>query len=206
MDTVLRRSVGIRWVAVGGALCALFSVGCRRESAAERSCRLLLRGVSEGDGGAVFDQLYEPTQWALHNIQRNHSRMRELITGGYPPGEQAGALSRLYGAEAENGRDLFGRVYAERYAAALQARLGGGAVTVTPVAGSTDVECRRAQAAGPPYRLGLGPGGRYGLRELAGEWEAAALRTFQDLATVEKNADIYRHAGPAGATSRPGTP
>lgn len=207
-------------------LVVLWAGACQPQNSPERVCGNFLRAVAEGDATLIFDQLSQPTQWALYTVQKNQARMRQLVQQSYPAGEQAQALSRLYAADAENGRELFARLYAERYGASFRQRLGSGAVKAelvpsapsggaSPVGG--ELHCHRAAAGGAAFRFVREASGRYGLVELAAEWEAAQLRATHDLATVEKNAEIYRQAGgttgpvpspsptgpaPAGSTTR----
>ncbi|HNN93270.1 MAG TPA: hypothetical protein PKI03_13415 [Pseudomonadota bacterium] len=202
------------------------TAACQPQNSPERICGSFLRAVAEGDATLIFDQLSQPTQWALYTVQKNQARMRQLVQQSYPAGEQAQALSRLYAADAENGRDLFARLYAERYAASFRQRLGSGAVKAEVLSpgpsepaspNGGELHCRRGAAGGAAFRFVREASGRYGLVELAPEWEAAQLRATHDLATVEKNAEIYRQAGgsmgptpspppsgpaPAGSTTR----
>lgn len=173
--------------------------GCPSGKSPERTCQSFLSAVAEGDAPMIFDRLSQPTQWAMYTVQSQHAAMRALVQKSYPASEQAQALSRLYAAEAENGRDLFARLYPERYAASFHARLGSGAAQVELGAGGAELLCRRANTAGPPFRFARDESGRYGLSELAAEWESAQLRATHDRATVEKNAEIYRQASGAGA-------
>ena len=185
-------------------LVVLVTAACQPQNSPERICGSFLRAVAEGDATLIFDQLSQPTQWALYTVQKNQARMRQLVQQSYPAGEQAQALSRLYAADAENGRELFARIYAERYGASFRQRLGSGAAKaeVVPAAQSGEtnpvggeLRCQRAAAGGAAFRFVREASGRYGLVELAPEWEAAQLRATHDLATVEKNAEIYRQAG-----------
>lgn len=182
-------------------LAALGIAACQPSHNPERACKSFLRAVAEGDASMVFDQLTQPTQWAMYTVQRHHARMRDLVRGSYPASEQSVALSRLYAAEAENGRDLFSRLYAERYAAGFHGRLGTGAAQAEVVQSGAELLCRRANAGGPPFRFVREASGRYAVSELAAEWESAQLRATHDLATVEKNAEIYRQASGAGSPS-----
>lgn len=184
------------------ALLAVAAFGCQPSKSPEQACKNFLRAVAEGDAPAIFEQLSQPTQWAMFAVQKHQTRMRDLVRTSYPATEQAAALSRLYAAEADSGRDLFSRLYGERYAATFSARLGSGAAQVEVLADGAAMNCRRTVSPGPPFHFVRDRAGRYALSELASEWEGAQLRATHDLATVEKNAEIYRHAsgtGPAPA-------
>lgn len=187
---------GLPWLL---PLCAVALAGCPSGRSPERTCQSFLAAVAEGDATMVFDRLSQPTQWAMYTVQGHHAAMRALVRQSYPASEQAQALSRLYAAEAENGRDLFSRLYPERYAAPFHARLGSGAAQVDLQAGGAEFLCRRANATGPAFRFTRDKNGLYGLAELADEWESAQLRATHDRATVEKNAEIYRQASGAAA-------
>ncbi len=180
-------------------LCSVLPLGCRGQSTPERVCTSFVRAVSEGDAGAVYDNLLETTQWGLHGVQSNHRRMRALIESSYPEHERAAALSRLYGAEADSGRDLFSRLYAERYAAEWSARLGlsgDKAAAASPLNVSAspgragEFLCRRG--SGRPFRLARSASGRFGVADISDEWEQAQLGAIHDLDTVERNANLYR--------------
>lgn len=185
---------------LGIAALALLPGGCQRRSSPHYACQQLVRAVSEGDAEGVFDSLTQPTQWALYTVQKNHARMWTLVQADYPPKEQSLALSRLYAADAHDGRELFSDLYEERYAAGLAARLGSGPIQVV-LGADQQVQCRREHSPGAPFRLARDASGQFGLAELASEWEQAQLRTTHDLATVEKNAEIYRRAKQAAAAS-----
>ncbi len=186
-------------------LAVLGTAGCPPSGSPERVCQSFLRAVSEGDATLIFERLSQPTQWAMYTVQKHHARMRQLVQTSYPAAEQSPALSRLYAADAENGRELFARLYAERYAPSFQARLGSGAARGELKASGAELYCRRENGSGAPFRLVREANGRYGLVELAEEWESAQLRATHDLATVEKNAEIYRQAG-GSAGIPPGPP
>lgn len=193
MSSAARAS--LRLVAAG---CALLSAvgcvaGCHRVMSPEQTCEQLLRGIAEGDSVTVFEVLTQPTQWALYTVQKNHQKMRQLIEKSYPEAERPAALARLYGADADDGRALFARAYAERYGATLAARLGTGEPQLRRD-GSDVALCSRSQSQSPPYRLQRASSGRWGFAELDLEWDQAQLRAVHDLATVQKNADLYQQA------------
>ena len=60
-----------------------------------------------------------------------------------------GAVPPVYAADAENGRELFARLYAERYGASFRQRLGSGAVKaeLVPSAPERRGQSRRRRAA-----------------------------------------------------------
>ena len=59
------------------------------------------------------------------------------------------------------------------------------------------------RAGGSVFHFAVDDKGRWGFLELRDEWEHAKLRSTHDLATVQRNAELYRRAGPAaGATPR----
>ena len=181
--------------------------GCQSSKSPDYACHELVRSIGEGDAVGVFELLTQPTRWALYTVQKNHARMWTLVQTHYPPKERRVALSRLYAAAAEDGRDLFALLYEERYAADFAARLGTGRLRITPGPTADVVFCGREGQAGAPFRLARDATWRFGLSELEAEWEQAQLRATHDLATVEKNAEIYRSAGrpvlPAPASTRP---
>lgn len=165
--------------------------GCRHPRTPEQACEDFLRAVSEGDGGGVFDSLVETTRWAFYTVQKNHRKMRDLVGETYPPAERPAALARLYGAEADSGRDLFIQIYPERYAASWSSRLGTGELRVAPSPDKpTEYLCQRA--SGQPFRISRSASGKWGMSELNAEWDQAQLRAVHDLETVQKNADLYR--------------
>lgn len=176
------------------AVVALAGAGCTRLSSADAACEQLVRGIAEGDASAIFDTLPRPTQWAFFTVQKNHRKMKQIIESDYAPAERPAALARLYAADADDGRALFQRLYAERYAAAFSARLGTGDPQVRPEGGSAAL-CSRGPGAGPPLRLSRGASGQWGLSELDVEWDQAQLRAVHDLETVQKNAELYKRAG-----------
>lgn len=182
------RSPGWAALSICFCLCA-----CSGRGSAESTCEQLIRAVSEGDAVGVFELLTQPTQWALYSVQKNHARMWTLVQADYPQKEQSAALSRLFAADARDGRELFSDLYEDRYAAGFAARLGTGPIQVQR-SGPDDARCQRQQTGGPPFHLARDPKGRFGLAELAAEWEQAQLRATHDLATVEKNAELYRLA------------
>ena len=173
-------------------------LGCSGNRTPEAACEHLLRALSEGDASAVFDALLQPTQWSFYTVAKNHRRMRELIRASYPPEQQAAALGRLYGADASSGRALFLRLYPERYEKDYNQRLGTGPMQVTATTNSDSGAPRRlcAQKGGQPFVL-QAVAGKWGLAELDREWDEAQLRTFHDLATVQKNAELYHGVQPA---------
>jgi hypothetical protein len=186
-----------RWWRLPLAVCGLLWLGgCPGRSTPQRACEQLHRAVAEGDPGAVFDWLYEPTQWAFYTVQKNHRKMRDLIRLSYPATEREAALGRLYGSEADSGRELFAQLYPQRYGQDFAARLGSGPSLLRPHpqrpgdylcgAGDRALWLRRADS------------GLWGVADLASDWEQAQLRAVLDLATVEKNAALYRRvAAPA---------
>ena len=183
--------------------------GCSSTKSPDYACQAFVRAVGEGDPVGVFELLTQPTRWALFTVQKNHARMWTLVETYYPPKERRLAQSRLYAAAAEDGRDLFARLYEERYAAQLAARLGSGPLRTAPGPTADVVLCGRQAQSGAPFRLARDAAGHFGLSELQGEWEQAQLRATHDLATVEKNAEIYRNAGrptaSAPASTNPAT-
>ncbi|MBL9004403.1 MAG: hypothetical protein JNJ46_09160 [Myxococcales bacterium] len=183
-----RGALGLLWLASLWLLS-----GCQDRSSPASACQALLRAIAEGDAEGVFETLTQPTQWALYSVQKNHARMWALVQADYPQKEQSAAQSRLYAADAHDGRELFSDLYEERYAAGFAARLGTGPIRTETVS-TTEALCRRENHSGPPFRLARDSSFRFGLQELAAEWEQAQLRATHDLATVEKNAAIYRTA------------
>lgn len=184
----------LRWLLAGTLVCGLLAA-CRHPRTPEQACEDFLRAVSEGDGGSVFDSLLETTRWAFFTVQKNHREMRQLVGDTYPPAERTAALARLYGADAESGRDLFIQIYPERYAAAWTSRLGSGEPRLVPSPDSTagqasEFLCQRS--SGQPFRIRRTASGKWGMSELNSEWEQAQLRAIHDLETVKKNADLYR--------------
>jgi hypothetical protein len=173
-------------------------LSCQPSRTPEGACEHLLRAISEGDASAVFDALMPPTQWSFDTVVKNHRRMRELILASYPAELQAAALGRLYGAEASSGRDLFGRTYPERYEKDFSRRLGSGPMQLGPAPSSDSGAPRRlcARQGGQPFVL-QAAAGKWGLVELDREWDEAQLRTFHDVATVQKNAELYQGVRPA---------
>jgi hypothetical protein len=177
-------------------LCWSLLPACHRPRTPERVCAALLQAVSEGDAGAVFDNLLDTTQWALMGVQKNHHRMHELIESSYPATEREAALARLYGATADSGRDLFIRLYPDRYAPAFLARIKAAsgpesAAKVRPnPERAGEFFCQLGDSA--PFRLAQAASGRFGLAELDSDWAQAQLRTIHDLETVEMNANLYR--------------
>jgi hypothetical protein len=181
-------------VTLGGAL-----AGCHGRNTPEAACGQLLRAVSEGDASAVFDALLQTTQWSFYSVVTNHRQMRELIVASYPAEQQPAALARLYGADAASGRELFVRLYPDRYEKGLTQRLGGGPMQVLPAPASDSGAPRRLcqKQQGQPYVLQLAASGKWGMAELDREWDEAKLRTFHDLTTVQKNAELYHGVQPA---------
>lgn len=176
-------------------LCGCLLCGCLRPSTPEAACESFLRALGEGDAGALFDGLLESTQWAFSTVQKNHRRMRKLIEAGYPRSEQPAAQSRLYGADADSGKELFMKLFPDRYAAAWNARLGTGDPVVRPSAEHPgELLCQRA--SGAPFRLARAPSRRWGVADLDAEWDQAQLRAVHDLETVSKNAELYKGAAP----------
>ena len=157
----------------------------------ESVCAALVRGVAEGDAVQVFAQLDEPTRWAMYTVEKNHRRMRELIAAAYAPGEKEAALSRLHAGTTGSGEALFAEIYAGRYAALFAKRLGTGSLVVQR---HSETEARCARQSGQGLRLSSSAQGRWGVAELSSEWKDAELRAVHDLATVEKNAELYRSA------------
>ena len=183
-----------------GALAGLVLglAGCSASRTPEGACEHLLRAVSEGDASAVFDSLVSTTQWSFYTVVKNHRKMHDLIQASYPAEQQAAALGRLYAADASSGRDLFARSYAERHEKDYGQRLGSGPVQVTATAPSDSGAQRRLcqRQSGQPFML-QAAAGKWGLGELDREWDEAQLRTFHDLITVQKNAELYRSVQPA---------
>jgi hypothetical protein len=177
---------------------ALLGLGCQRSRSAESVCAAFFSAVGEGDAGAVFDNLLETTQWSLYSVQKNHRAMRELIDSSYPPAERPAAASRLYAAEAESGRDLFIRIYPSRYASAFSTRLGSGDPEVKSSGGESLCQAQ----GGTPFRIARATSGRLGIADLDAEWNDAQVRTFHDLDTIKKNAELYKQAGGADASKK----
>lgn len=165
--------------------------GCAKTSTPEAACESFFAALAEGDAGAAFDHLIESTQWSLATVQKNHRRMRELIESSYPPAEQPAALARLYGASDGSGRELWARLYLERYAQFFAERQGAGAVQVTP---SLERPAERlcGREGKKPLRVARAASGRWGIADLDSEWEQAQLRAVHDLDTIQKNADLYK--------------
>jgi len=176
---------------------SLLLLGCSRKTP-EAACEQLVHALADGDASAVFDSLLQTTQWAMYTVQKNHTQMRSLITQSYPPEQRPAALSRLVGAEADSGRDLFIRLYPTRYERSMQARLGSSPGTLEPTieamsSSATGAKRARCQlGTGQSFELQQAASGRWGLAELDREWQEAELRAVHDLATVEKNAQLYR--------------
>ncbi len=190
------RPGGLCGALLGGLLLALG--GCAGKNTPEAACEQLLRAVAEGDASAVFDSLLQTTQWSFYSVVKNHRKMRDLITDSYPATQQAAALGRLYGADASNGRELFVRLYPERYEKDFSARLGPGAPQLGDApAGPAGAPRRLCSRGGSPFMLQVAASGRWGMAELDREWDEAQLRAFHDLATVQKNAELYHGVQPA---------
>jgi hypothetical protein len=117
--------------------------------------------------------------------------MRELIETSYPKSEQPAALARLYGAGVDSGRELWARLYSERYAQSFADRQGTGTVKVTPSSERPD-ERLCGREGRKPFHLARAASGRWGIADLDGEWEQAQLRAVHDLDTIQKNADLYQ--------------
>jgi hypothetical protein len=178
------------WLAGAGVWFGL-GLGCQHSRTPERTCQAFLRGISEGDAGAVFENLLETTRWSFSTVAKNHRRMRTLVESSYPPAERSGALGRLYGADFDGGRELFNQIYSERYAAAWTSRLGSGEPLIKPSPDKPgQLTCQRA--VGQPFSLARSPSGQWGVADLDLEWEQAQLRAVHDLETVKKNADLYK--------------
>lgn len=193
---VVRGLRGFRGVAALGGL-VLLVPGCTRLRSPEAACELLVRGIAEGDASTVFEALLQSTQWSFETVQKNHRKMRDLINEHYPVEQRPAALARLYGSEADSGRDLFQQLYTERYQADFQARAGSGPPRVQPGSDpDARADCQRQQppAGAAPFRLGRMPSGRWGLLELDREWDDAKLRAVHDLETVKKNAELFQQA------------
>ncbi|MCS6913284.1 MAG: hypothetical protein RMK29_08385 [Myxococcales bacterium] len=156
----------------------------------EAACARFVRGVRQGDGAQVFDALFRPTQWSLYSVARCQSEMRKLILRDYPPAERQAALARLMDGQSNSGRDLFQRIYGERYAQAFQRRLGQGPLRLQR--DGEAVLCGRE--GGEPFRFELAKEGGWGMAELDREWEQAKVRAHHDLDTVRDNARLYREA------------
>ncbi len=183
------------WFAVAGCFVA---AGCAGKSTPEAACEQLLHAVAEGDASAVFDSLLPTTQVSFFAVAKNHRKMRDLITDSYPAAQQAAALGRLYGADAGSGRELFVRLYPERYEKDFGARLGPGALQVSAAPpGTAGAPRRLCSRGGPPFMLQATAAGRWGMAELDREWDEAQLRAHHDLTTVQKNAELYHGVQPA---------
>ena len=190
---------------LGLIACGLGASACNRPRSPEAACELLVRGISEVDASTIFDALLPSTQWSLDTVAKNHRAMRALINKSYAVEQRPAALARLYGAEADSGRELFQLLYPTRYQAELERRTGSGppqvraeAAGAEPLAGNV-VEragCQRQQppAGAQPFRLGKMASGRWGLLELEREWDDAKLRSVHDLETVKKNAELFQQA------------
>lgn len=176
----------------------LAATGCAGKNTPEAACEQLLHAVAEGDASAVFDSLLQTTQVSFFSVAKNHRKMRDLITDSYPAAQQAAALGRLYGADAGSGRELFARLYPERYEKDFSARLGSGALQVAAAPpGPAGAPRRLCSRGGPPFILQATAAGRWGMAELDREWDEAQLRAHHDLATVQKNAELYHGVQPA---------
>lgn len=185
------------WAGAGLLGLGLFGgAGCTRLRTPEAACELLLRGIGEGDASSIFDALLVSTQWSFATVQKNHRAMRALIKKSYPAEQQPAAQARLYGAEADSGRDLFQDLYPERFQADFQARAGSGPpeVTRTPEGDGALCQRRNKPPGARPFRLGRMPDGRWGMMELDREWDEAKLRAVHDLETVKKNAELFQKA------------
>lgn len=168
--------------------------GCTRLRTPEAACELFLRGISEGDASSIFDALLVSTQWSFATVQKNHRAMRDLIKKSYPAEQQPAALARLYGAEADSGRDLFQDLYPERFQADFQARAGSGPPQAIPDGDGALCQRQTRPPNARPFRLGRMPDGRWGMMELDREWDEAKLRAVHDLETVKKNAELFQKA------------
>lgn len=183
-----------------GLVCAFLfaAAGCAGKNTPEAACEQLLHAIDEGDASAVFDSLLQSTQVSLFSVAKNHRKMRDLIMDSYPAAQQAAALGRLYGADAGSGRELFVRLYPERYEKDFSARRGPGALQVAAAPpGPAGAPRRLCSRGGPPFILQATAAGRWGLAELDREWDEAQLRAHHDLATVQKNAELYHGVQPA---------
>jgi hypothetical protein len=194
-----RRSAVSFWTWAGAGLLGLVlcgGTGCTRLRTPEAACELLLRGISEGDASSVFDALLVSTQWSFATVQKNHRAMRDLIKKSYPGEQQPAALARLYGAEADSGRDLFQDLYTERFQADFQARAGSGPPLASPDGDGALCQRQNKPPGAKPFRLGRMPDGRWGMMELDRDWDEAKLRAVHDLETVKKNAELFQKARP----------
>ncbi len=185
-----------------GSLLAVLLVGlpgCLGSRTPEAACEKFLQAIAEGDPSSVFDALLQTTQWSFYSVAKNHKKMRELIRDSYPAPQQAAALARLYGADASSGRDLFVRLYPERFEKDFNARLGTGPMRITTVEGGPGGAPVRfcSRQGGRPFMLQATASGKWGMSELDREWDEAQLRAYHDLATVQKNAELYRGVQPA---------
>lgn len=173
--------------------------GCFGSRTPEAACEKLLQAISEGDPSSVFDALLQTTQWSFYSVAKNHKKMRELIRDNYPAAQQGAALGRLYGADASSGRDLFVRLYPERFEKDFTTRLGTGPMRITTVEGGAGAAALRfcSRQGGRPFMLQATSSGKWGMSELDREWDEAQLRAYHDLETVKKNAELYRGVQPA---------
>jgi hypothetical protein len=190
---------------LGLIACGLGTSGCTRPRSPEAACELLVRGISEVDASTIYDALLPSTQWSLDTVQKNHRAMRALINKSYAVEQRPAALARLYGAEADSGRELFQLLYPARYQTDFERRNGSGPPQVKPGAEAAEAApsgvveratCQRQQppAGAMPFRLGKMQSGRWGLLELEREWDDAKLRAVHDLETVKKNAELFQQA------------
>lgn len=190
-----------------GIFFVTYLTSCSSAKTPQGACSGLLRGVREGDADLIFDYLLESTQWSFYTVQKNHRRMRDLVATSYPEHERAAALGRLYGAEDDSGRDLFGRLYTERYAESWAAAPGHSATDenkdqaldrnsarVNPSAERPGEYLCQIEGL-KPFHLVRSASGRWGVADIAAEWDQAQLRAIHDLETVEKNAALYRRIG-----------
>ncbi len=184
------------WALLAGL--ALGLSGCSPSRTPEGACEQLLHAVSEGDSSAVFDALLQSTQWSFYTVVKNQRKMHDLIDSSYPVALKPAALGRLYAADASSGRDLFARLYTERFEKDYSQRLGSGPLKVSVTEPSSSGAQRRLcqRQNGQPFIL-QAAGSKWGLGELDREWDEAQLRTFHDLTTVQKNAELYRGVQPA---------
>lgn len=187
----------VRWRAL---LPLLLLCACRSGAmrSPERACAALLLAVQRDDAEAVFAALLQNTQWSLHSVARQQREMQALIERDYPRAERTQALSRLLRRDLKDGRDLFVRLYPERYAAGFRRRLDGaqGPAHIKTEGSSAACTQQGAPPAAPPFRLALSPAGRWGLSELDAEWELLKVRGVHDLATVQENARLYTQERP----------
>jgi hypothetical protein len=151
--------------------------------------------VTEGNGGALFDALDQPTRWDWMTLQKYHRESYDIVLSNYPEGPERERESHRFqdGATATSAREMFKASVAPGVLPMLAPLVAADAkIEADPAA--PDSKAAAVLASGARVPFARGDDGGWGFSGLAKDAEELKTRAFHDLEVVRASAADYERA------------